>query len=73
MRSHHICPRCKCSGLTTDSFRRTACILCGWREPTATGTNDPDNYDPEALVSLYAKSQLILRSRHGGNRLVTII
>lgn len=72
MMQSHFCPRCKCSGLTTDSFGQKACILCGWREPTATVTDD-DADDPETLLDLYMKSQLILRSRDGGKRLVTII
>ena len=41
-------------------------------EPTATVTDD-DADDPETLLDLYMKSQLILRSRDGGKRLVTII
>jgi hypothetical protein len=57
---NHLCPRCGCSGVTIDTFRRRSCILCGWQEPTADDTDD----DPDILGDLYpARSPLLFMSK----------
>jgi ribosomal protein L37AE/L43A len=71
MMQSHKCPRCGCNGITRDSYGQTQCILCGFSDSTGTGTDDADS-DPETLLALYARSQLIMASRDGGKRLVTI-
>ena len=69
--ANHVCPRCGSQGITTDSYKRKQCLLCGYADRSL--IDEPYDVSPEIWACMYVEAHFYLRDKNfGGLKMVSV-